>query len=266
MNYNVYTVVNSRFFELSTVWLNSLLAVSDLAKLDTIYIADTGLSEAEVDYLTSRSSKVEIIKVATPEALDSKDTHSASWHHSVQQKTFVCRHILEETSIPLVMVDADAMFLNDISKNIDLNYDVQVCKRLTPARSSIIKKPMEYLASYVSFNTPRALSFIEDWRETMMNLPRIEYVPNKIIPVETPALCKCISDYAICGNACKVGHIEEKFVSSYKTPQLITRGVQIIHFKSADGNSNPHLTEYEHRVNNTGWLEYANRYLPEGTE
>jgi lipopolysaccharide biosynthesis glycosyltransferase len=164
--YDFFTVLNSAYMPFGKIWINSLTQNISKDKVGTIYILDTGLNNNDIEYLKS-FSQVEIImsdlcETATSDAVDKNST----WLKHVLRKTKYFKKILKQNDKPLIMVDADCMFLTDFFDYIDDTKDILVCNRSYRDHDN-------WIASFfVAKNTPAAYEFMNLWTKRMRRLMR----------------------------------------------------------------------------------------------
>ncbi len=212
MKHSIYTVLNSSYMPFGKIFIQSYLKYNS-DNNEYIYILDSGLSGEDFKWFKQYGDKIRFIKshIAT-EFKNGQD--SADWTATVVSKTIGLRALIEQIKdvTPIVMIDADCLFLQEISSLIDMDKDIQICNR--PAHDT----PM--LGSYVSINKV-CMEFLEKWIET---IPTIN-TPWK----ESPALSKIYHEFK---DKLEIGLIPEEIVSCYK-PNKITSDVKIVHFKSS---------------------------------
>ena len=259
--YSVYTILNSVYMKyFGKIFINSLYDKVDVDKIETIYIGDTGLNDYDIEYL----SKFDKVKIVSTDISD-KDGGFAmwddKWHNSVSQKTKLLRELVKTESLPIVMLDADLLFLKDISSLIDDDYDIQVCFRNHERRET--PHQMDYLASYVSVNNKSGLKFLDKWIDMIDNSDSINYRGNLIQAKETPCLCKTVEIFNEDADSdLKIGDVAEDIVSVYDPPGLPTMPepdvCRIIHFKGAGANGFKNTIEeaYDGKVIKKGWGGY----------
>ena len=220
MKYNILFVANDQYFKLLYICLKSLLMVCNLYKVDKIFVADLGLKETNKTRLTNLHSKITLID--TNKNIDYSDKlYSKEWIEAVSQKTSLLLDLVNNNNIPIIMIDSDTLITDDFSDTIDLNYDLQICKRtnsFTRADGLLV----QHIASFVVINNLNAISFIESWIKRMEE--RIK--ENMIPPHETPAMVETIS-----GNVnLKIGDLDENIISCDNN--YIDNLTKIIHAKS----------------------------------
>lgn len=161
MKYNIMVVLNSSYFKFGKIFIKSLYEKLNLDNIENVFISDIGLSEEHKNYFNS-FDKVYVYDTELKTDFDDGGTWGRGWQTSVTSKTITFRHLLEETDIPLVMVDGDCIFTKDFTELIDSNYDIQACKRTSH---------IPYLASFViAQNNENAKFFIDKWIEKIQTL------------------------------------------------------------------------------------------------
>jgi hypothetical protein len=135
---------------------------------------------------------------------NSKEIHSKEWIDAVSQKTKILSTLIESGNIPTVMMDSDMIVIDDFSNDIDLNFDIQFCKRSKP-----LYRPdgllVEHIASFVSVNSIRSIAFIKKWIERIEERISLNMFP----PHETPAMIETISSNKLLN----LGFIDDKIIS-----------------------------------------------------
>ena len=211
MKYNIMVVLNSSYFNFGKVFMNSLHKKLNLSNIDTIFLVDIGLSKEHRDFFSS-FEKVKIYDSELKTDFNDGGTWGAGWQTSVGAKTIMFKHILEQTDLPLVMIDGDCIFVKDFSELIDNSVDIQACKR----NSSV-----PYLASFVvAQNNSRSIEFIESWIENISKKPMN-------VPRESPSLGETISQY---GNRINFKPVDRIKVSTHYENEFCD-DTYIIHLK-----------------------------------
>ena len=258
--YSVYTILNSVYMKFGKIWINSMYDKVDMDKIETIFIGDTGLSEDDKKYL-QKYDKVKIIDTNISDTDTEFKMWDDKWHNSVSQKTKLFRELVRTQDLPIIMLDADLLFLKDISCLIDAEYDIQVCFRNHERRE--VKHSMDYLASYVCANDKKALKFLDTWIDMIDNSQNVEIGGNLINAKETPCLCKTVEFYGKNNDEVRIGDVAEDIVSVYDPPGLPTMPepevCRIIHFKGAGAYGFAKTIEdaYEGKVVQKGWGDYV---------
>ena len=168
MKYNIMVVLNSSYFNFGKVFMNSLYDNTNIDNINTIFIIDTGLSESDKEYFKT-FNKVHIHDTGMKTSFDDGGTFGNGWQQSVGSKTIIMKNLLNQTDIPLVMIDGDCIFVKDFAHLIDDSYDIQPCYRP--------KHGVPYIASFViAHNTKNCITFLDRWialiEEKSMNVPR----------------------------------------------------------------------------------------------
>jgi len=241
VSYSIYTVLNSDYMTFGKIFINSLYDKVDVNNIKHIYILDIGLVEEDKKYLNG-FDKVKILP--TDFNLDFTGIHSENWVRAVVAKTYFIRKLLiEQESGPVVMIDSDCMFIDDISGLVDTDYDMQICYRGEHSRGQL-------LGSYVSFNDKeKSIQFLNEWID---EIPHIE-TPWK----ETPALNNTYPSFI---DKIKFGLVPIHKVSSYEFSDMGKEDVSIIHFKTGARHSTVEET-IQKRIEERGFKDYCERYL-----
>jgi len=253
--YNVFTILNSVYMKFGKIWINSLHDKVNTNKIENIFIGDTGLTSNDKKYL-QKYKKVTIIPTNISDTDTEFEIWDKKWHNSVSQKTKIFRELVKTNNLPIIMLDADLLFLEDISYLIDSSYDIQICFRNHERRER--PHDMDYLASYVCVNNKKAIKFLDTWIDMIDNSENIQINGKLIKAKETPCLCKTVELYK--SNNIKIGNVDEDIVSVYDSPNILPEISKIIHFKGAGGGSlSNNLNEaYYRKVEAKGWGSYIN--------
>lgn len=258
MKYSVFTVLNSAYMKFGKIWINSFHDKIDVNNIKTIYIGDTGLNNNDKEYLR-KFDKVEILETNISDKNSEFKMWDGKWHNSVSQKTKIFRKLIRTRDLPIVMLDADLLFLKDFSSLIDVSYDIQICFRNHSRRER--PHSMDYLASYVSVNSKKSLEFLDMWIDMIENEKTVEINGNLIQAKETPCLCKTVEICKEKNINLNIGDVAEDIVSVYDAPEILPDISRIIHFKGAGVNvfSNNIDEAYQNKVIDKGWHEYINK-------
>jgi len=244
MKYSIYTVLNDAYWKFGQIFIKSLYDKIDINNINKIYISDTGLGQSKIELLKSYD-KVEIIdsKIVTN---FNGGSWSDEWHEVVSSKTLILKKILSETDDPVVMIDADCLFYKDISPLINMEYDIQVCKR---------NNHVPWLGSYVSINNPKkGIEFINKWRQNIYDDVRYDD-DGHLMARESPALGKTVNETTL-----NIGGIEEHIVSATHEG-MFNENTHIVHFKGSSKSKNVKQL-YEKRLGTSGFrYGLAKQYL-----
>jgi len=218
--YNILLLANDTYFKLLHICVKSISAICDMEKIGTIYIADLGLCNDYQKTLKSLNKKIEIISTNTTTG-HSKELYSKDWIDAVSQKTAILRMLIKNNHTPVIMLDSDTIVVEDFSSCIDLNYDIQVCKRASPLlrKDGII---LEYIASFFVANSIRAEAFVSAWIDRLSQRIDLKMPP----PHETPALVEILRE----NTELKIGDLDENEISCENN--YIKGLTKIIHAKS----------------------------------
>jgi len=240
--YSILTILNSSYFKFGKIFLNSLFEKLYTSKLDYVFVADTGLSQKERDYLQS-FTKVILIKTGHKTKGYVK-TWDSNWVDNVSLKTKILQKILDTYEHSVVMIDADCMFLKDFTDIIDFKYDIQATYR-----GENHKTP--YVASFLSINknNKETKGFVEKWINEIENW--------ESVPKESPALSK------VCSNEnYNVGKISDKVISATGPIADIEEwDSYIVHFKSSRPPQDTPEQEFDYRTYERGYGKLVDRYL-----
>jgi len=240
-SYNILLLANNTYFKLLHICVKSICAACDMEKVGKIYIADLGLRNEYRQTLNEVSKKIEILDTNTNTG-HSKELYSKDWIDAVSQKTAILRMLIQSGRTPVVMLDSDTIVIEDFSACIDLNYDIQVCKRASPLlrKDGVI---LEYIASFFIANNIRAEAFVSAWIDRLSQRITLKLPP----PHETPALIEILQQ----NTELKIGILDENVISCENN---YIRGLtKIIHAKSR--NPKDRISVY--RFANISRLPYA---------
>jgi hypothetical protein len=220
MNYNILTVANDVYFELLFIYLQSLCVNCDIDKIENIFIQNLGINDANIVLILKLSKKIEILNSDFIIA-DSKKIYSKGWVDAVSQKTRFLKKLSETGNLPLIMMDSDMIVIEDFSKVIDPDYDIQVCQRDKP-----LFRPdgliVNYIASFFIVNNTAGIKFINDWIQRMEERINLKMIP----PHETPAMVETIEKNK---DELKIGFLEDKIVSCENN--YIPHVTKVVHAK-----------------------------------
>jgi len=210
--YNIFTIANSGYFKFCRIFVESLHQNLDLSKINKIFIGDTGLTEEELEYL-STFDKIEVVSTDYV----SKDTSlwSEDWLNVVGFKTKLLRELVNKEDDPIVMVDLDCMFVNDFYELVFGIYSdenpIKVCYRK--------EHQIPYIGSFVSIgDKEKGLQFLDKWIDKIENWDGI--------PKESPALSELCKEESVC-------ELDEKIICAYcDSTEMIEWSSKIVHFKS----------------------------------
>ena len=191
-----------------------------MEKIDKIYIADLGLHSEYQQILKKLSTKIEILTTNTNTG-NSKELYSKDWIDAVSQKTAILRTLIKGNCTPVIMLYSDTIIMEDFSSCIDLNYDIQVCKRAAP----LLRKDgtvLDYIASFFIANNIRAEAFVSAWIDRLSQRIDLKMLP----PHETPAMVDTLRK----NTELKIGDLDENVISCENN--YIKGLTKIIHAKS----------------------------------
>jgi len=174
-----------------------------MEKIKKIFIADLGLRKEHREIINNLCDKIEIINTNINTG-NSNKIFSKIWIDSVSQKTVILNSLIKAGHTPVIMIDSDTLILEDFSDTIDLNYDIQICKR----SKSYIRPDgllLEYIASYVAINNGKGETFVSAWINRLVERINQRMIP----PYETPAMVETLNQ----NKELKIGILEEKVIS-----------------------------------------------------
>ena len=239
-SYNILLLANSIYFKLLRICVKSICAACDTRKIGKIFIADLGLHNEQQEILKKMSDKIQIINTSANTG-NSKKLYSKDWIDAVSQKTAILNMLINNGHTPVVMLDSDTIVIEDFSACIDLNYDIQVCKRASP----LLRKDgflLEYIASFFVANNSKAEIFVTAWINRLAQRIDSKLPP----PHETPAMIETLRS----SNALNIGILDENIVSCENN--YIKGITKIIHAKSR----NPNDRISTHRLSNIKHFPY----------
>lgn len=163
--YNILIMLDESYIKLGLLFLNSLYKNCNLGKIKTIYVGDLGLSDNSKSLLKYYYDKISIINSLIK--LNSTHIHSNNWVKAVSQKTKTLLKLVQNIKESIVLLDVDMIIMDDFYKQIDRNYDLQVCKREKPSfRHSLVNRKdkvnkfkLEYIASFLIINNKETVPF-----------------------------------------------------------------------------------------------------------
>ncbi len=246
MKINIYTVINDAYWKFGKIFIDSLYDKVDINNINKVYISDTGLTSDQIDYLKSKP-KMEIINSNISTNFEG-GSWGDEWHSVVTSKSRTLKDIVKASEGPVVMIDADCLFLKDITSLIDLKYDMQICHRTHPLAP--------YMGSFVSINnSERGIYFIEQWMKNIQETASYDD-DGQLIARESPALSKTAKDLK---NEISIDQLDETLVS-VTHEGLLKDNSYIIHYK---GSSKSKTIEelYNKRLDSSKLYEYARKYV-----
>lgn len=211
MKYNILFTLNSSYFKYGKIFINSLYDKNDMSKIDTVFLADTGLNKKDKDYFT-QYPHIQIIDTNIISDFNEGGTWGKGWMSSVVSKTKSLYNILKTTSIPVMMVDADCIITKDLSPLLSFDANIQLCVRKA--------HPVPYLGSFVIIRpNSEGLEFVGHWIANIDN-------QNSSKAKESPMLGKTVKDHP----HIKIHEIPRILVSCHNKKEY-NDNVFIIHLK-----------------------------------
>ena len=241
MKYNIMVVLNSSYFNFGKVFINSLYDNVNVDNIDTIFIVNTGLSKFDKEYFR-KFDKVYIHDTGLESDYNDGGSFGTGWQKSVGCKTIVLKSLLEQTNLPIVMIDGDCIFVKDFSYIIDNSYDIQSCKRISN---------VPYLASFViAHNSKNCLKFLDKWIELISQKP-ID------VPRESPSLGETVLELK---DEVKVGDIPRIKVSTHIENEFC-EDTCIIHLKGSTVSKDIEEREKKSLTGNPNFSDLIKRYI-----
>jgi hypothetical protein len=262
-------VLNSSYFNFGKVFINSLYKNINLSNLNKLYIVDIGLTDDDKDFFNNYD-KVKIYDTELKTDFNDGGTWGKGWQISVGAKTIMFKHILEQTDLPLVMIDGDCIFVKDFEELIDDNYDIQACKRSNHS--------VPYLASFViAQNNTKSIDFINSWIDIMSNKLSKQWVRRALVqfrqesdfltykdsykqlsvPRESPSLGEAVN---LVGDKLNFGSIDRIKVSTYNENEFCD-DTYIIHLKGSSLSRDITERELKSLVSNTYFSNLIEEYM-----
>lgn len=247
MKYNILTTSDKAYFPHLQILANSILDVCNLEHINKFFIADTGLTKEQINYLNNKSNIFEFI--STGEQTNFKGgTWGEDWQINVKGKSRHLYNLASHLKDPILMLDADMMIMKDLYPLLKQGGDLQVCVRPNNPIS-------KYIGSYFfSINHNKALPFIKEWMEsTNQSAGKQAH--------ESPALSKTVEKYKQLLNIVEIDQSTVNWLLPPDHPQHpMPDKTTIIHFK---GNAlfNTFEDQFNTRVNNKDWGKYISKYL-----
>ncbi len=153
---------------------NFLKSAKILGGVNEIKVVNTGLNEENKESILSYGCNLIESGIDTS---GQKTSWDADWHKNVTFKTKFLLETLKNSNKPIVMIDSDTVFIDDISDLIDDAWDIQLCER--------DNHPVRYLASFfVAHPTDKTISFIENWISIMEQAGDTPSDPNGVTIAE----------------------------------------------------------------------------------
>jgi len=239
--YNILFTLNSSYLTYGKLFINSLYDNNDMDKVDTVYLADTGLTDIDKEFF-NRFPHIKILETNVVSDFNEGGTWGKGWSSSVVSKTQSLYKILKDSSIPVMMIDADCIILKDLSSLINPQMSIQICCR----------KPHQipYLGSFIIIHPDGdGKAFMAKW---INNINNTQGTTAK----ESPNLSTTVSEQS----HIKIEDIPRLKVSCYNKEEY-NPDVYIIHLK---GGSLSNDIEQDHKkriYGNHGFDSLIERYL-----
>lgn len=243
MKYNILTTSNKSYFPHLQILTNSILEICDLSYINKFFIADTGLTKEQINYLKNKSNIFEFISTGTQTSFKG-GTWGDDWQINVKGKSAHLYNLVSTLKEPFLMLDADMMVTKDLYPLLKKGGDIQVCVR--PGHS------VKYIGSYFfSINHKKSLPFIKDWKDlTQKATGKGAH--------ESPALSKTVESYK---NNINIVEISQNEVNRIEYPPL--NETTIVHFKGSSLH-NTFEEQFNNRVKNRAggaWNTFTDKYL-----
>ena len=237
--YNIFILLNDGYIKLGKIFMNSLFKNTNINNINNIFVGNIGLSEENKKFIKSYEK---VIIIDTDKYIKFDGVQTKSWFNAVSMKTKILLELVEKNNFPLIMIDSDCLILKDFDHKIDLNYDIQVCKRERICKGFNDMK-LKYIASFLIINNKNSVEFIKNWIENINKMYESTKLnkSNRCLALETPSMCMMIDKYK---DSLKINELDEREISScckYSGEKTL-----IIHMKSPYGTTN---TDHEHNFN-----------------
>ena len=248
MKYDIYFVLNSAYIKFGKIFLESLHDKVNMDNVRCVYLSDTGLNEKDKKYVES-FDKVKVVNSGIVTNFEG-GSWGEDWHKTVASKTIILKELLSNNDLPIMMVDGDCMFVDDVSGLINSDYDIQICHR-----PNVLHCP--YLASFVVLQpNQKSKMFLDRWIEI---IEKTKVIENGLIKAkESPALGFTVTELS---SQVSVQNVEFDIVSVTESKN-VTNETKIVHFKGSSISKNFNEL-YQKRVINRGFEEMVNKYLKE---
>ena len=243
MKYNILTTSDKAYFPHLQILANSILDVCNLEYINKFFIADTGLTKEQINYLNNKSNIFEFISTGKQTSFKG-GTWGEDWQTNVKGKSVHLYNLVSHLKEPILMLDADMMVTKDLYSLLKRGGDIQVCVR--PGNS------VKYIGSYFfSVNHEKSLPFIKEWKDlTQQATGKGAH--------ESPALSKTVEKYK---SQINITEISQNEVNRIEYPPLDK--TVVVHFKG----SSLHDT-FESQFNNRvktraggAWNSFTDKYL-----
>ena len=263
--YNILTVASKSYIPFLDIFLNSFFKNGNTKDLNKLYIVDIDLG----DYKNYLYKSDKIVYLGTNQQDSYSGVHSDGWYQNTNQKTKNLYELLFSDVIndPIILIDSDVLFLDDISLLIDTNFDIQFTTMSNGAHVGESGILIHQIGCFVSCNNKKNSSiFIEMWIKTCeilknLNLPKPHETPamNIVIKMvngdnlsETEnKIITLIGQYENLKDI-KIGFISDEISCGDKS---VYPGTKTLHFKSREGTKNNSLEDFKIRTSNISYYD-----------
>lgn len=245
MKYNIFFSLNSSYFPYGKMFIRSLYEVLNLSKVDKVIIADTGLTKEQRDFFFS-FNKVELLETNLKADFNDGGTWGDGWQSIVTSKAKNLYKALIKYKTTTVMIDADCIFTQDITRIIS-GEDIQLCYRGDE------KPDNPYLGSYAVFKpTEKSYKFLDVW---------ITFIDSNSSTraKESPMLAKAVNEIG----KDFIENIPRKLVSCYTKDEYDKSTVKpfIVHFKGGSLSSSVEADIKKRIYGTHGFDKLVKKYL-----
>lgn len=241
--YNILFTLNSSYLTYGKLFINSLYDNNDMTKVNTVYLADTGLTKQDKKFFNNYPH-IKILKTNIITDFNKGGTWGEGWSNSVISKTQSLYNILQTSPFPIMMIDADCIIKRDLSNLISKDVSVQLCCR----------KPhkIPYLGSFVIIHPDDdGRLFTQKWINNINNTSGFQ-------ARESPNLGKTVAE----NKNIRIEDIPRIKVSCFNKKEY-NPDVYIIHLKGSSLSDNIEQDNQKRIYGKHGFDELIKKYLKE---
>ena len=167
MKYSIFTVANEDYSPFLRLFVHSILDTVPLYKIESIVVADTGLSEDTLKFL-SNFPEVQILD--TGMKTKHARVHDDDWEKNVYSKARLLLESIQQsdTFVPTVMIDCDCIIVKDFTillEQMPRDCDVLPCLRDRAGRQSnplvVDSSTSSHIGSFFVAQTKNSIPFIK---------------------------------------------------------------------------------------------------------
>lgn len=213
MEYSIITTCDKGYFLFLKKLVDSVFSLCKEERIKNFIVVNTGLSEEQVQYLTSKSEKICFIETGMNTQFRG-GIWGADWTLNVQSKTVTLYETVINLDHPVLMLDADMEVLRDLSELLNYGGDIQVCFRPN--------KETKYIGSYFfAINLEKAIPFIKRWKD-------LTNQADKSRAFESPSLMKTVYEQR---SSLDIVELSENLVNVVSS-DLLKEESFLVHYKS----------------------------------